>query len=389
MEPNTIVMVAGEASGDMHGANVVRALKRMDKNLFICGIGSRAMRSAGAKILIDADQLAVVGITEAVAKAPQLLKARSRLKGLLSALKPSLLILIDFPDFNLSVAGIARKLGIPVLYYISPQIWAWRAGRVKKIKANVDHMAVILPFEKRFYEDNDVPVSFVGHPLMDTFSSTDSTPEIKTRPEGEAVIGLLPGSRDREVSALLPAMLKSAQILEKKLDSVRFLVSCAPSADSEFIDHTIAQTPLKRVAVSKAPAREIFHRSHLAIVASGTVTLEAAICGTPMIITYAVSPISYWLGRLLIRVEHIGLVNLIAQNRIVPELVQDQVTPEIISRTACHILTDEQTYANMCQELAIVRDLLGSSGASEEVARIAMDLVAKSSQDALPAPEGV
>ena len=231
MEPKSIVMVAGEPSGDLHGAHLIHALQAKYGPIFVCGMGGRAMRAAGAKIIIDADQVAVVGITEVIAKAAQVVKSMGRLKRLLAVLKPDLLILIDFPDFNLHLAAIAKKLGVPVLYYISPQIWAWRAGRVKKIKQRVDHMAVILPFERQFYEKHQVPVSFVGHPLMD--SATGRVP-MRNDLDGlsaSPVVGLLPGSRDREGASLLPIMLQAAHQLRQKLDSVRFIVSCAASID--------------------------------------------------------------------------------------------------------------------------------------------------------------
>jgi lipid-A-disaccharide synthase len=377
MEPKSIVMVAGEPSGDLHGAHLIHALQAKYCPIFVCGMGGRAMRAAGAKIVIDSDRVAVVGITEVIAKAAQVFKAMGQLKRLLAGLKPDLLILIDFPDFNLHLAAIAKRLGVPVLYYISPQIWAWRAGRVKKIKKRVDHMAVILPFEKQFYEAHQVPVSFVGHPLMDSATGRvplrDNLSDLPASP----VVGLLPGSRDREVASLLPVMLQAARRLRDKMDSVRFIVSCAASIDPASIQAMVQSAGVEGLEISHEPVSKIFPQCHLAVVASGTVTLEAAICGTPMIVTYMVSPLSYWLGRALIRVDHIGLVNLIAQERIVPELVQHEVTPETISQAAFGILGDAQTYKTVCQNLRVVRERLGASGASEKVAQIALSLMEK------------
>jgi lipid-A-disaccharide synthase len=246
---------------------------------------------------------------------------------------------------------------------------------VKKIKKRVDHMAVILPFEKQFYEDHQVPVSFVGHPLMD--SDTGRVPQREASPglPPAPVIGLFPGSRDREVATLLPVMLQAARRLKERINSVRFIVSCAASIEPASI-HAIAQSSgVERLEISHEPVSQIFPQCHLAVVASGTVTLEAAICGTPMIITYMVSPLSYWLGRALIRVDHIGLVNLIAQERIVPELVQKDVTPEAISAAAHGMLADAHTYQTVCQKLRLVRERLGSPGASEKVAQIALSLM--------------
>jgi len=371
----TIVMAAGEASGDLHGANLIHALREHHGPIFVCGMGGRAMRAAGAPVRIDAEQVAVVGITEVFFKIANVLKAMSQLKQLLSDMRPDLLILIDFPDFNLHLAGAAKKLGIPVLYYISPQLWAWRSGRVKKIKKRVDHMAVILPFEKEFYERHGVPVTYVGHPLMD--SITGRVPlRVGALPNNQApVIGFLPGSRVSEVRSLLPIMLRAGQQLQHKMNQARFLISCAPSIDVHLIRTILDENGLRQAEITHEPVSELFLRCHLAVVASGTVTLEAAICGTPIIITYAVSPMSYWMGRALIRVDHIGLVNLIAQKRVVPELIQKQANPQAICDTAYRMLSESQTYARICQDLSIVRERLGQQGASRTVAHIACSMM--------------
>jgi len=368
-------MVAGEASGDLHGSHLIHALHEQHGPVFVCGMGGKAMRAAGAKILVDADQLAVVGITEVIAKLSHIMKAMAQLKRLLSGLRPDLLILIDFPDFNLHLAATAKKLGVPVLYYISPQVWAWRSKRVNKIKKRADHMAVILPFEKAFYEQHNVPVSFVGHPLMD--STTGRVPlRLAALPDHNApVIGFLPGSRVSEVRSLLPLMLQAGRRLQDKMTNLRFVVSCAPSINDALIRSILNDHQLRHAEISHEPVSELFPRCHLAIVASGTVTLEAAICGTPMIITYAVSPLSYWLGRALIHVQHIGLVNLIAGKRIVPELVQNEATPEAICQAAYSMVSDPQLYSEVCKELALVRQRLGQNGASRNVARIACSLM--------------
>lgn len=368
-------MVAGEASGDVHGAHLIQALKENSSGIEFCGMGGRAMREKGAEILIDSDRLAVVGITEVFAKLPEVLRAMSLLKKLLAERQPDLLILIDYPEFNLHLAKRAKKLGIPVLYYISPQLWAWRSGRVKKIKKRVDHMAVILPFEADFYKRNNVPVTFVGHPLMDsTIASAPSRPLELPQVE-EFVIGFMPGSRTGEIRSLLPKMLEAGVLLEKNLGKVRFLLSCAPSIKMEFIQSFIKGHQLSNLEVTDMPVGELFPKCHLAIVASGTVTLEAAICTTPAVITYTVSFLSYWLGRALIKVNHIGLVNLIAGKRIIPELVQNEVTPEAICEVTTSVLSDPAAYRKMGEELAVVKKRLGSPGASDKVADIALEIM--------------
>jgi lipid-A-disaccharide synthase len=375
-EPTTVVMVAGEPSGDMHGAHLIRALREcLGSGLHVRGMGGREMRAAGADILVDADQVAVVGITEVISKMPRLFKAMSQIKQLLSDARPALLILIDFPDFNLHLARYAKKLNIPVLYYISPQLWAWRAKRVKKIKARVDHMAVILPFEEKFYKQHGVPVTFVGHPLMDA-ANLPAARNPAAPGSGQApVVALLPGSRDREVQGLLPIMLQAGRMLQSQIGPVRFLISCAPSIDMTLVRNIVDQGQLEQTRITTASVRELLPGCHLAIVASGTVTLEGAICTTPMVITYVVSPLSYRLGKVLVSVAHIGLVNLIADRRIVPELVQQEATPQAICEAARSILSDPKVYADMCRDLTMVRNRLGESGASEKVARIACELM--------------
>ncbi len=368
-----VVMVAGEASGDQHGAHLIRELGRRYSELRVVGVGGRAMLAAGARIVKPADQLAVVGVTEVLAKIPCLLSAMTELKRLLAREKPDLLILIDFPDFNLHLAATAKHLGVPVLYYISPQIWAWRARRVRKIKARVDHMAVILPFEKDFYTRHGVPVSFVGHPLMDAADSAAPPPPGDRPP----VIGLFPGSRDREVSRLLPEMLRGAAILQRSMRNLQFVVSRAPTIAPAMIENIVHQAGLPQTGITDEPVCALFKRCRLAVAASGTVTLEAALGCTPMVITYRVSPLSYLLGRLMIKVEHIGLVNLIAGRRLVPELVQHQVTGKEIARQVHSLLSDPGVYDHVCAGLLDVRRKLGSAGASRRVVELACSLMEK------------
>jgi lipid-A-disaccharide synthase len=374
MSPKSIAIVAGEASGDQHAAHVIQTLRARHPDAFFCGMGGHAMRAAGAKVIIDANELAVVGITEVIGKIPRLFKAVTRIKQLLKSLRPDLLILIDFPDFNLHVAATAKKLGIPVLYYISPQIWAWRSSRVKKIKKRIDHMAVILPFETEFYTRSHVPVTFVGHPLMDCIHDA---PRTNSPAQDNAIprIGFLPGSRDGEVSRLLPIMLQAAHLLTQKMPSAQFLVSSAPSLDDHLVESIVAQHPLPNLEIVRQPVERLFERSRLIVTASGTASLQAAIWGIPMIVTYVVSPLSYALGRLLIKVPYIGMANLIAQQRIVPELVQNEMTAQSVAAEACRLLADSDAYMKMCRDLSVVRERLGKPGASARVADIACSLM--------------
>lgn len=372
--PKTIVMVAGEASGDRHGAHVIRSLRKRHEGIYVCGAGGGAMRAEGARLIVDANELSVMGFTAIFSKAPQILKAVAKLKKLMICLKPDLVVLIDFPDFNIHLAANAKKAGIPVLYYISPTIWAWRPKRVFKIKQRVDHMAVILPFEEPIYRKHDIPVTFVGHPLLDDMGMPAESSF--SRPDFQApTIALMPGSRHDEVQRLLPKMLEAARILQRSNDRTRILVSCAPSIDSAFINEIIKKHGVVNVRTTQDRAGLVFERCCLAIVASGTVSLEAAIHATPAIIVYEVSQLNYRLGKLMVDVPHIGMANLIAGKRVLPELIQSEVTAENIARIAGNLLTDRDAYCHMKNELKHIRQLLGKPGASDRVADIACRLM--------------
>ncbi len=370
----SVVMVAGEASGDQHGAHVIYALRKRHADIQVCGAGGDAMKQAGAHIIVDARELSVMGFTAVLLKAPQILRSMSRLKRLLLKSRPDLLVLIDFPDFNLHLAGYAKKIGIPVLYYISPTVWAWRSNRIKKIKRRVDHMAVILPFEKSIYDKHRIPVSFVGHPLMDAAPQESETGKIPT-PAKNITIALLPGSRQCELTRLLPEMLKAAKLLQHDNPELRFEISRAPSIDADLIGNYVQQHAISNAKIVSDPVYVIFRRCALAVVASGTASLEAAIFGIPTIIVYSVSDFSFWLGKLLVNVPHIGLANLIANRRVLPELVQDKATAPDIAVAAQNLLTDRDAYQKMQSELKSIRKRLGQAGASDRVAKIACRLM--------------
>jgi lipid-A-disaccharide synthase len=370
-----VAIIAGEASGDQHGAKLVRAMQKKKPELFFCGIGGSALRQAGVRIVLDSAELTVVGITEVLRKIPDILKGMGIIKKLLKSLKPDLLILIDFPDFNLHIAAGAKKLGIPVLYYISPQIWAWRRGRGKRIGKLVDHMAVILPFEEQFYQEFDVPVTFVGHPLLDDdLPSAEQT--LKVGVQDPPVIGLVPGSRENEITRLLPIMLDAGDILKQRLKQVTFMISQAVSVDRELIDEIVDQHPgWEEVAVVSDGVERVFERCDAIVAASGTVTLQAAIHGTPLVIVYKVSPLSAWLAKVLVRVSNVGLVNLIAGRGLVPELLQDDATGDNIARAIRNMLKDEDELNHLRRQLISLRDVLGGTGASDRVAELALGMI--------------
>lgn len=372
-----VAVIAGEASGDQHGAKLIKAMQKKNPALFFCGIGGPALRQAGVRILVDACELTVVGITEVFSKLPGILKGMGTIKKLLKSLKPELLILIDFPDFNLHIAATAKKIGIPVLYYISPQIWAWRRGRVKRIGRLVDHMAVILPFEQQFYTTNHVPATFVGHPLLDTPLPT-ADQIFTTGVEGQVTIGLVPGSRDNEITRHLPVMLNTADILKDRLKQARFIISQAASVERKQIEMIVAQHPCRmNVEIISDGVETVFERSDVIVAASGTVTLQAAIHGVPMVIIYKVSPISFMLGRALIRVPNIGLVNLVAGRQLVPEFVQNAANAENISSAVEEMLTDRIKLNHLKKQLFALRDVMGGAGASDRVAELALGMLQK------------
>jgi lipid-A-disaccharide synthase len=369
-----IMIIAGEASGDIHGAHLVEAMQALDPRIEFFGIGGSALQKAGVGIRVDNSRIAVVGISEAISKLKTLFKALRIAKADLKAYHPALLIVIDFPDFNLRVATVAKKLGIPVMYYISPQIWAWRTKRVRKIKKVVDQMVVIFPFEVAFYKKSHVPVTFVGHPLLDGRTAMMSGETKEDLRRDGLLIGLLPGSRNEEVARLLPIMVQVADILSKQIPGIRFTIPVAPSVDRDFVEAIAAEGAARFMIVSDG-LQDVLYGAKLLITASGTVTLEAAIAGTPMIIVYKVSGFSYWLGKRLIRVKCIGLANLVAGRPIVPELIQHEASAEKIAHRALQMLRDEKTLAEMRRQLQRVAQLLGTAGASKRAAEVAIDLL--------------
>jgi len=374
MGKKCVMIIAGEASGDLHGSKLVKAMHKQNADLFFCGIGGQALKDAGVRILVDASKLSVVGITEVFSKIPSLIKGITLAKRLIKSLQPDLLILIDFPDFNLHIANSAKKLNIPILYYISPQVWAWRTGRVKKIGKLVDHVAVILPFEEDYYKKHEVPATFVGHPLLDRHPRpADKTPE---KAAAYPVIGLLPGSRDREIARHLPVMLDAARILTTRINNVKFLVSIAPSVEKQYVEEIAKKyKEMVHFEFETKGVENIFQQCIFVVASSGTVTLESAIFGMPMVIIYKVSLLSSWLGRAMIRVKNVGLVNLIAGKDVVPELLQDKASPQNIANTVFEMLNDAAGLERLREELLKTRDLLGGPGASQRVADIALGML--------------
>ncbi|HOW57630.1 MAG TPA: lipid-A-disaccharide synthase [Smithellaceae bacterium] len=373
-----IMIIAGEASGDMHGASLVREMHKLDSSLAFFGIGGNRLEEAGVKLLAHASEIAVVGLTEVIAKISSIRKIAKNLKRAMDELRPELLILIDFPDFNLNIAArAAKKRNIRIFYYISPQVWAWRKSRINQIKKLVDKMAVILPFEVATYAQKGFAVDYVGHPLLDMVKmdySRDHALNQLNLPADKTTVALLPGSRMSEVNKLLPEMIKAADIMRSARPEIQFILPLADMLEEKIITDMIDgyRVPVK---VINGRTYDVITCADLAIVASGTATLETGLLGVPMVIVYKMSPISYFVGRLIVDVKNIGLVNIVAGKTIVPELIQDEANAGRIAAEALDIINDPEKQKRIKSELQSLRAKMGNPGAALRAAKLAVDML--------------
>ena len=373
-----VLIIAGEASGDLHGANLVRELTRQDPAVSVFGVGSRNMRDAGVTLLADAAEISVVGATEVLTHIGAIYRVYATLKRFLREQRPDLLVLIDFPDFNILVGRQARKLGIPVLYYISPQVWAWRKGRVRTIAELVKAIMVLFPFEVDLYRQAGADVRFVGHPLVDVVRSEHTQEEARELlglARDRRTVALLPGSRTKEIEHLLTDMLSAARILQERIPELQCVLPVAPTLSRELIQRRVEESGVP-VSVVDGKVYDVLRASDAAIVASGTATLETGLMAVPMVIVYRVSRLSYTIGRMIVDAKNIGLVNIVAGRTVVPELVQDAVTPQGIADALSDVLQDPSRHRAVMDELLRVRALLGEGGASQRAAAIVRELLA-------------
>lgn len=361
-----LLVVAGEASGDLHGARLLTELQEIAPGLRTFGLGGQELRAAGTELMADSSEISVVGITEVLRILPRAREIFHRLLAEVDRRQTRAALLIDFPDFNLRLAKALHRRGVKVLYYISPQIWAWRQGRVRMIARLIHRMLVILPFEVDFYRLHGVEAIHVGHPLIDEVPQLGQRWDRQPPGDGPFTIALLPGSRDSEIKANLPVMLAAAEQLQAKYPCEIQLIKAA-TVDERILTQLLSNSPLDPLVVQEDRFQAVAD-SHLAICASGTATLEVGLLGTPMVMVYRVSPWTYLLGRLLVRLPHIALVNLVLERRVVPELLQHQATPERIAQTAAEMLTDRDRIRTMREELGELRQRLGDSGASRRAA---------------------
>jgi lipid-A-disaccharide synthase len=373
----TVFIVAGEASGDLHAANFARELLKLDPGLQLRGMGGDSMRAAGVDIQIDAANLAVIGLIEVLAKYKLIKAALEQLKQTIERERPDLLVLVDYQEFNQKLAAFAKSIGIKVLFYIGPQVWAWRPKRVYKMKRIVDQMAVILPFEVELYREAGVPVEFTGNPLVDEVVP-DKTPqqarEVLALPQA-TTIGLFPGSRSGEIKRLLALLIEIATRLKNADPQRQFVLPQAGMIGDHDIEPFRARLEELGVNIIKGKVYDVMQACDVIITASGTATLEIALMGIPMAIVYRVSPLTYVIGKLLVRVEHIGLVNIVAGSEIVREFLQQEAKPKAVAREIERILTDSDYNSRMRAALAQTREKLGGKGGSANIARLALKML--------------
>jgi lipid-A-disaccharide synthase len=361
-----ILIIAGEPSGDIRGAELVRQLKRGMPGTDLWGIGGDEMAAEGVELVEHIRDLSMVGAAEIITKLPDIHRQYKNLTVNIGSRKPDLAILIDYPGFNLKVAGYLHRAGVPVIYYIIPQVWAWGAWRIKKLKKYVSKALVLFPFEETLLKRHGIDCDFVGHPIVDAFIDT---PPVTPDNKGKLVISLLPGSRKHEINSVFPVMLEAAEKITTSRKDVKFLVAESPNIEKSLYDRYTA--PHKDLALERLrnDTRGALARADLAIVTSGTATLEAAMMEKPMIIVYKASLITYMFYLILSRVPFLGLANILAGREIVPELLQGKLDPETLSRALLDIAEDPDRMRKTAEELKKVRLSLGERGAAERAAR--------------------
>jgi lipid-A-disaccharide synthase len=375
--PN-IMISCGESSGDLYAAALVRELRRLVPAVRVTGFGGDFLREAGAELVGDFRGLTVTGLIEALSVLPRSWQMYRRLVDAVAGQAPDVFVAIDFPDFNCRLAAALRRRGVPIVYYVSPQIWAWRSGRLRKLKALVDEMLVIFPFEEDIYRRAGMRVRFVGHPLVDlAHASQDRTAflgRIGLDPDAPTV-ALLPGSRPNEVRRILPDLVRAAALIGNRLPRTQFVVARAPNLDASLFA-ALTGGGLRAAAVIERRTDDVLAASDIVLTASGTATVQAALHGCPMVIVYRLSPLTYRLGKPFVHVDTYGMVNLVAGRRIMPELIQDDFTPDAVAREAIALLTDSGRAAAARADLREVCARLGGEGASRRAAEAILAVAA-------------
>ena len=366
-----ILISAGEASGDIHAAAVTAALKQIDSSVEVFGMGGDALRAAGGEVLFDIKDHGVMGFVEVIKKLPDLFKLRSDFARVMDERQPDCLVVVDYPGFNMKLAKVAHDKGIPVVSYIAPSAWAWNKGRAKNVAKIVDKVACIFPFEYDVYKEAGAPVEFVGHPLLDivkpAWERTEAEAWVGKQP-GHPLVLLMPGSRLMEIEKMLPNLLAGAKLLKKQLPEVQFAMPRAGTIPLDLLQSKIKASGLD-IKITEGHNYDLFSVADLALATSGTVTLEAALCGLPSIIVYRTSALNAFIARRVINIPNIGLPNIVAGRQILPELLQEDFTPANVAKTAVELLAPERR-PQLEADLAFMKARLGEPGAVKRVAQL-------------------
>jgi lipid-A-disaccharide synthase len=373
------MLSCGEASGDLYAAALARELRAQHPGVTTFGFGGPRLAAAGANLVGDYKDFAVTGLSEALSVVPQSFRMLRKLGDLAAERRPHVFVAIDFPDFNFRLLPVMAKLGVPVVYYVSPQLWAWRPGRIKQIQKFVSKMLVIFPFEVDVYERAKVPVEFVGHPLVelvDPSASNDSWVRTLGLDPDRPILALLPGSRPNEIERHAPVMAAALPLIAQSVPGVQFLIARAPSLPDRVFD--VFSRGAWPVRVVEGAADAVLSAADAVVTASGTATVQTALHGKPMVIIYRLSGLTYAMGRAFVKVPHYGMVNLIAGRRIATELIQDECTADAIHAETVPLLTDVQRIAQFASDLAEVRERLGGAGATARAARAVLAAVTPS-----------
>ncbi len=376
-DPRKILIIAGEASGDLHGSSLVRELKKRSPHLRFFGIGGDKMRKEGVELIFHIDKLSFMGFLEVIKNLSYIRRVSKTLVSITQTRMPYLAILIDYPGFNLRFAKKLKKLGIPVIYYISPQVWAWGGDRVKRMQGLVNKMLVVFPFEEEIYRRVGIDCEFVGHPLLEVtrpiLSDVDFQNKFDLRKK-DVVVGLLPGSRWQEVEKVLPIMLGACDLLKTRIKNLKIFLGLAPTIKKEAVENLLGQTG-SQIRIMESLTYDLMKHSDLLLITSGSATLECAILGTPFLVLYKTSFWTYLVAKSLINITHIALANVVAGKRIVPEFVQKKADPHRIAEEMYDLLTDREKYKSIQNELKKVKERLGEEGASKRAAQIVLQML--------------
>jgi lipid-A-disaccharide synthase len=368
-----VMLSAGEASGDLHAASFYLELRKRVPEVKAIGMGGSAMRDAGVELRYDSSGIGVIGLAEILRHYGEIRQALRIMRQALRQEKPDLLICVDYKEFNFRLATTAKACGVKVLFYVSPQVWAWRPGRVKSYGRIVDHMAVIFPFEVPFYRRYGIPVTYVGHPLAGKVRATEPKPAVLAKlglSDSQPLVGLFPGSRVNELKRILPVIVEAAKRLGARFPALQFLLFKAPALDETALHRLVNDAGLNCKIIAGRDYNAL-HCCDAAIAVSGTVTLEAALAGVPMAIVYRLSPVSYWLGRLLVNIDFIGLPNILAGKPVAREFIQHEADPNAIADEIAKLLTDRDYAAAIRREFGELSRQLGAANASQELAKVA------------------